>query len=67
MQLATDTREESGVRKTAKFERNDRPTLRGLTRGSLQIKATQSRIPCLLMCTTCPSWIFVLGELGLEA
>jgi hypothetical protein len=55
------------AQKTAKREIKDRPTLRGLTRGSLLIKSTRSRLPCLLVCRTCPSWIFVLPELGLEA
>jgi hypothetical protein len=43
----------------------ERPTLRGLTTGSVTITAETAQVACVLVCHTCPSWIFVLTELGL--
>jgi hypothetical protein len=39
--------------------------LRGLTTGSVAIKTETAQVGCVLVCHTCPSWIFVPTELGL--
>jgi hypothetical protein len=44
---------------------DERPTLRGLTTGSVVITTETAQVACVLVCHTCPSWIFVLTELGL--
>jgi hypothetical protein len=54
----------AGKRKKPCLE--ERPTLQGLTTGSVLVITTETaRVGCVLVCHTCPSWIFVLTELGL--
>jgi hypothetical protein len=61
---STKIREETeGKRK--KHGGEERWTLRGLTTGSVEIRKETAQVECLLVYHTCPSWIFVLTELGL--
>jgi hypothetical protein len=46
--------------------KSERPTLRGLTTGSVSIRTETAQVECVIICHTYLSWIFVLMELGLS-
>jgi hypothetical protein len=52
--------------KIPKIFSTDRPTLRGLTTGSVKINRSTDNTKCVVVCQSYPSWVFVLGELGLD-
>jgi hypothetical protein len=52
--------------KAPKISSTDRPTLRGLTTGRVKINRPQGSTKCVVVCQSYPSWVFVLGELGLD-